>query len=212
MAETYPRCMASGPKYSRTAYSPSLLPQYTESPVPGKIDPAKYIPDIKRTKTPMSVMSRLQQGESVLLADGLTMLHGPTRKPGRKLVILGDTHDPSPICGLASNADVVIHEATNAYLPGIDMNTKEDDTSESVEERSRSRGHSTPQMAGAFANRIGARRLILNHFSARYAGDDDVDDGAKRVMTAIANLAGTEFKGDIICARDFMSLDVELQR
>ena len=184
----------------------------TESPVPGKIDPAKYIPDIKRTKTPMSVMSRLQQGESVLLADGLTMLHGPTRKPGRKLVILGDTHDPSPICGLASNADVVIHEATNAYLPGIDMNTKEDDTSESVEERSRSRGHSTPQMAGAFANRIGARRLILNHFSARYAGDDDVDDGAKRVMTAIANLAGTEFKGDIICARDFMSLDVELQR
>jgi ribonuclease Z len=175
------------------------------------MDPKKYIPDIKRTKTPMSVMTRLQQGESVELADG-TLLQGPARRPGRKLVILGDTYDPSPIAGLAVGADVLIHEATNAHLPNIDLQTKGVDTFESVEARTKSRGHSTPQMAGAFAKRIGARKLVMNHFSARYAGDDDVDEEAKQVMTAIAGLAAEQFKGDLVCARDFMSFDVEMSQ
>jgi ribonuclease Z len=184
----------------------------TEAPVPGRMDPAKYLPDIRRTKTPMSVMSRLQQGGSVLLADGLTTLHGPPRRPGRKLVILGDTHDPSPILELAQNADVLIHEATNAHLPGIDENTRDEDSFEIVEQRTKSRGHSTPQMAGAFATRIQARRLVLNHFSARYAGDDDVDEEAKKIMTAIADLAATEYRGEIVCARDLMTVEIPLPR
>ncbi|KAH7887611.1 beta-lactamase-like protein [Phlebopus sp. FC_14] len=179
-----------------------------EAPVPGKMDPKQYVPSLARTKTPMSVMSRLQQGESVQLSDG-TVLQGPPRRPGRKIVILGDTYDPSPIVDIASSADLLIHEATNAYLPGIDSNTKITDTFESVEERARSRGHSTPQMAGAFATRIGARKLVLNHFSSRYAGHDDVDPGAGMVMEAIAKLAGAHFSGEIICARDLMTLDVD---
>ncbi|KDQ64236.1 hypothetical protein JAAARDRAFT_118066 [Jaapia argillacea MUCL 33604] len=181
-----------------------------EAPVPGKMDPKKYIPALKRTKTPMSTMSRLQQGDSVELSDG-TVLHGPARRPGRKVVILGDTHDPSPISGLAADADLLIHEATNAHLPGIDSNTKDDDTFESVEARTKSRGHSTPQMAGTFAKRVGAKKLVLNHFSARYAGNDHVDEEARTVMMAIKNLAMQEFGGEVICARDFMSLDIELR-
>lgn len=180
----------------------------TEKPVPGKIIPSQYIPEIKRTKTPMSVMSRLQLGESVELSDG-TILRGPPRKPGRKLVILGDTYDPSLIAGLAQDADVLIHEATNAHLPGIDPNTKPDETFESVEARTKSRGHSTPQMAGAFAKRIGAGKLYLNHFSARYAGNDDVDEEAKKVMDAIVTLAAEGYGGSVTCARDLMSFEVE---
>jgi ribonuclease Z len=179
-----------------------------ESPVPGRIEPKKYIPDIKRTNTPMSVMTRLQQGESVELPDG-TVLHGPACRPGRKIVILGDTYDPSPIATLAANADILVHEATNAHLPDLDPHTKTGDTFETVETRTKSRGHSTPQMAGAFAKFIGARKLVLNHFSARYAGDDDVNEESKGVMTAIAGLAAEKFQGDLICARDFMSFDVE---
>ncbi|KAI0677233.1 Metallo-hydrolase/oxidoreductase [Trametes maxima] len=178
-----------------------------ELPVPGKMDPKKYIPELKRTKTPMSVMSRLQQGESVTLADG-TVLHGPPRKPGRRIVILGDTYDPSPIARLAEDACLLIHEATNAHLPGVDPNTKETDTYEIVEERARSRGHSTPQMAGAFAKRIHARKLVLNHFSARYAGNDDVDEEAQRIMSRIRELAEEAFGGEVVCARDLMSFDV----
>ncbi|KAL0949378.1 hypothetical protein HGRIS_009447 [Hohenbuehelia grisea] len=179
----------------------------TEAPIPGKMDPKKYIPDIKRTKTPMTVMSRLQQGETIELSDG-TILRGPERRAGRKLVILGDTYDPSPIASLAADPDLLIHEATNAHLPDVDSNTKESDTFETVEERSRSRGHSTPQVAGAFATRIGARRLVLNHFSARYPGDDDTNEESKKVMDAIKALATTTFEGDIVCARDLMSIDI----
>ncbi len=65
----------------------------TEAAVPGKIDPKQYIPHLKRTGTSISVMSQLQQGESVVLSDG-TVLQGPSKRMGRKLAILGDTYDP----------------------------------------------------------------------------------------------------------------------
>ncbi|KAG6854870.1 hypothetical protein C0991_012060 [Blastosporella zonata] len=177
----------------------------TEAPVPGKIDPKLYIPDLKRTNTPMTAMRRLQQGESVELSDG-TILHGPPRRKGRKVVILGDTFDPSPIIPLAMDADLLIHEATNAHLPDIDPATKDSDTYESVEVRTKSRGHSTPQMAGAFAKRLGARRLLLNHFSARYSGD--TTEEATKIMDAIGNLAAVEFGHEVECARDLMSIEV----
>lgn len=180
----------------------------TEAPVPGKMDPKKYIPDITRTKAPMSCMTRLQQGESVELPDG-TVLHGPSRRPGRKVVILGDTYDPSPISDIATSPDVLVHEATNAHLPGVDPSTKPDDTFESVEMRAKSRGHSTPQLAGAFATRIGARKLILNHFSARYPGNDEANEEASRIMKAIASQAKEHYDGEIICARDLMTVEIK---
>ncbi|XP_006459985.1 hypothetical protein AGABI2DRAFT_184485 [Agaricus bisporus var. bisporus H97] len=176
-----------------------------EFPIPGKIDPKEYIPHIKRTKTSMSVMQQLQQGSSVKLTDG-TVLQGPPRREGRKVVILGDTYDPSPIISLACDADLLIHEATNAHLPGIDPTTKTTDTDESVEERAKSRGHSTPLMAGAFAKRVRAKKLVLNHFSSRYPGDDSEE--AHKIMAAIGSLAAGEYGHDVICARDFMSFDI----
>jgi len=187
----------------------------TEAPQPGKIDPKQYTPHLKRTGTPMSVMRQLQQGESVVLSDGTT-LQGPPKRAGRKITILGDTYDPSPIAELAMHADVLIHEATNAHLPGIDPETKPDDTHSVVETRSISRGHSTPQMAARFATRVDARKLVLNHFSPRYAGDYDPTTqhgdprlAAKETMEAIRALAQAHFDGPIVCARDFMTFDVQ---
>jgi ribonuclease Z len=186
-----------------------------EAPVPGKIDPQQYIPHLKRTGTPLSVMRRLQQGEAAQLSDG-TILQGPPKRPGRKIAILGDTCDPSAIAKLAMHADVLIHEATNAHLPGIDSETKASDTYNIAEERSKSRGHSTPQMAALFAARINAHKLVLNHFSARYAGDydpatqyGDQRPAAKETMEAIRALAQLHFDGPVICARDFMTFDVK---
>lgn len=73
--------------------------------------------------------------------------------------------------GLAQNADVVVHEATNTYLQGIDKDTNiEEVTNDAIVH-----GHSTPYMAGEFAKRVNAKRLILNHFSSRYKGDTAVD-------------------------------------
>ncbi|KAI5830551.1 Metallo-hydrolase/oxidoreductase [Schizophyllum commune Tattone D] len=178
-----------------------------EAPVPGKMDPKLYVPHIKRTGAPMSLLASLQRGESVTLPDGTT-LTGPARRPGRKIAILGDTYDPSPIAPIAADVDLLIHEATNAHLPGVDPATKAEDTYETVEARAKSRGHSTPQMAGAFARRIGAKRLVLNHFSSRYPGDESEE--TSRVMGAIGRLAEGEYGKPVTCARDFMSLDVGL--
>ncbi|KAL5492506.1 hypothetical protein ACEPAI_3953 [Sanghuangporus weigelae] len=182
-----------------------------EAPLPEKMDPTKYVPHIKRNKAPMAYLSRLQRGETITLEDG-TVLEGVSRRPGRKLVILGDTYDPSPILPLATGADLLIHEATNAYLPGVDPFTRDEDTEEDVEERTRSRGHSTPQMAGRFARAAGVRRLVLNHFSARYKGDDDVNGESKAVMDAIRGFAEKEFGGEVVCARDFMTISVQHTR
>lgn len=180
--------------------------------VPGKIDPQLYMPHLKRTNTPLSTLAKLQRGETVVLSDG-TELKGPERRPGRKIVILGDTYDAGDVMAeLAKDADLLIHEATNAHLPVIDPHTKAEDTYEIVEERSRSRGHSTPQVAGRYAKRVGAKKLLLNHFSARYAGNDDVNECAKVVMDAIKGLTESEFDGEVICARDLLSLDVEQRK
>ena len=150
-----------------------------------------------------------------MLSDG-TILHGPPKRDGRKIAVLGDTYDPSPIAELAMHADVLIHEATNAHLPGVDPETKPSDTYSVVEERSKGRGHSTPQMAAHFAARVNARKLILNHFSARYAGDydpttqhGDQRPAAKETMEAIRALAQSHFDGPVVCARDFMTFDVQ---
>ena len=81
---------------------------------------------------PGPLYSQLKRGETITTADGRQVTSaevvGPPR-PGRKLVVLGDTTDSSDIAALASGADVVVHEATNESAH---------------EEKARANGHSTP--------------------------------------------------------------------
>lgn len=158
----------------------------------------------------MRLMKELQKGARVTLNDG-TVLEGPPLRQGRKIVVLGDTCDPSGITPLAMDADLLIHEATNAHLPHVDPGTNAEDTYATVHKRAKSRGHSTPQMAGSFAKSINAKHLILNHFSARYPGDDDTDPDAAKIMQTIARLAENEFGKEVICARDLLEYNVKVE-
>eukprot|EP00198_Chlamydomonas_reinhardtii_P011249 XP_001700586.1 RNase Z-like protein [Chlamydomonas reinhardtii] len=71
----------------------------------------------------------------------------------RKVVVMGDTVSSRAIAPLAAGCDVMAHEATFAA---------------GMEQKARIAQHSTGAMAGAFAAAVGARALVLTHFSARY--------------------------------------------
>ena len=105
--------------------------------------------------------SRLHRGETVEAEDGTTVdpeqVVGPER-PGRTLVYTGDTRPAGATVEAATEADLLIHEATFA----------EDRT-----ERAGSTGHSTARQAAELAKRADAKRLALTHLSSRYAGEAD---------------------------------------
>ncbi|KAI0078567.1 hypothetical protein K474DRAFT_1696943 [Panus rudis PR-1116 ss-1] len=66
---------------------------------------------------------------------------------------------------------LLVHEATDAFIPlSIDYNerTGKNRSTEIVHAKAVEKGHSTPAMAGEFAKRIGAERLVLNHIGARF--------------------------------------------
>ena len=63
--------------------------------------------------------------------------------------------------------------------------------------------------AGEFAKRINAKNLVLNHFSARYKGDQSLDS-----LTIMTRMEGQAIKASglkedsVACAWDFMVLPV----
>lgn len=98
----------------------------------------------------------LKRGETVVLPDGRAVhgsdFVGPPR-PGRKIVITGDTVYSPAVASLAQEADVLVHEATY-----IDEDSRQ----------ARRGFHSTARMAAETAQRAAVDQLILTHFSARY--------------------------------------------
>jgi ribonuclease Z len=94
---------------------------------------------------------RVQRGETVNGVSAERVL-GPPR-PGRKLVISGDTMPCDAVAIAAHEADLLIHEATFA---------------QDERERAAETGHSTAAQAAELAREAGVRLLALNHFSSRY--------------------------------------------
>jgi ribonuclease Z len=152
----------------------------------------------------MAVIKNLAPGTSFTFPDGTVVRQEDAVDPprrGRKVVICGDTASSRAMEGLARDADVVVHEATNAFLYGLDK----DSDLKSVTRDAVIHGHSTPYLAGEFCKRVGAKRLILNHFSARYKGDPTAE--AISIMTRIeeqAIKASGLTRTDVAAAWDFM--------
>ena len=122
----------------------------------------------------MAVIKNLPVGSAFTFPDGTVLTQEEAVEPprkGRKVVICGDTASSRALEGLSMDADVLVHEATNSYLAGIDKDTD----LAGVTRDAVIHGHSTPYIAGDFAKKIRAKKLLLNHFSARYKGDQSID-------------------------------------
>ncbi len=96
-----------------------------------------------------------KNGQDVVLEDGTEIkaadyISAP--RPGKIITILGDTRKTNASVRLAVNADVLVHEST--YGKGD-------------EKIARNHGHSTNMQAAQVALEAGAKRLLLNHISAR---------------------------------------------
>jgi ribonuclease Z len=102
----------------------------------------------------------LQAGDPVTLADGTVVtpdeVLGPAR-PGRKLVISGDTAPSPHVVQAAHEADVLVHEAT--------FGAEE-------KERARETMHATAGDAAEVARLAAVRMLALTHVSTRYFGSE----------------------------------------
>jgi ribonuclease Z len=102
---------------------------------------------------------RLQRGEVV---NGVhpEQVIGPER-PGRKLVLSGDTSPCEMLRVAAHEADVLVHEAT---------------FTDEEHERAMQTGHSTARQAAELAREADVRLLVLTHVSTRYAGGEVRDE------------------------------------
>jgi len=128
---------------------------------------------------------RLHRGESVTLDDGRviesSVLVGPPR-PGRIVVVTGDTRPCDNTVEAARKADLLVHEATFG----------DEEADRAVET-----GHSTAREAAIVARRAECRRLVLSHFSARYSRDP----------AELEAQARAEFP-NVMMARDGMEIEV----
>lgn len=106
------------------------------------------------------LFGKVKNGQDIELEDGTKIFAkdfiSEPRK-GKIITIIGDTCKTSASVRLAKDADVLVHEST--YGKGD-------------ERMARNHGHSTNMQAAQIARDAGAKRLLLNHVSARFLGRD----------------------------------------
>jgi ribonuclease Z len=121
------------------------------------------------------VLKSLDPGGSFTFPDGAVVLADDIMDPprrGRKVVFMGDTSSGRGMERVAMDADLVVHEATNAWVPGNSNMEDRHSSAAALEQELVRRGHSSADMAGVFAARIRAKHLVLTHFSSRFGGGD----------------------------------------
>jgi ribonuclease Z len=128
---------------------------------------------------------KLQRGEAVGLADGRMVGSEEVvgaRRPGRKVVITGDTRPCASVVDAAAGADLLVHEATFG---------------EEEKERAKETMHSTARDAAQVALAARVRKLAINHLSARYSiTPEDLAKEAREVFP------------EVVVAKDGMTVEV----
>jgi ribonuclease Z len=111
----------------------------------------------------------LQRGETVITAQGREVRPDEvmeSSRPGRKVVVTGDTRPTAPVIELARQASVLVHDSTFAA---------------SEMDRALETGHSTASEAAGVAVAAEVTTLVLTHVSSRH-GWRELRDEARAVF------------------------------
>lgn len=155
---------------------PSFAFIIKEQNIPGSFDIAKLK---SLGLEPGPVCKKLSDGEIVTSPSGISVTLKDVidaERPGRKVVICGDSSDSFNISKIAHEADVYIHETT---------------LENGMKELAIERGHSTPQMAAEFAMRAEAKWLYITHFSQRYTESSSKTEQDKTIQDLLAEAKET---------------------
>ena len=128
----------------------------------------------------------LQRGETVILGDHTTVTPDQVlgaARPGRTIVIAGDTAPTRSVLKASMDVDLLVHEAT--FL-------------EDERARAEETAHSTAVDAAQLARAAGVRMLALTHLSTRYFGPE----AAREARAVFA---------DTVVPRDFDIIEVRYQ-
>jgi ribonuclease Z len=130
--------------------------------------------------TPGPDFGRLQRGDTVAGVHPEQVMGAP--RPGRRVVVTGDTAPTDATVVAAHRADVLVHEATFAHEEA---------------DRAALTGHSTARQAAQVAADAEVRLLALTHLSSRYSGGE-IRDEARAVFP------------DTEVPRDFDTIEIPL--
>ena len=168
----------------------------TEPTTPGALD----MEIAKRLGIPKGpLLGKLKAGETIEFdVEGEKRIIRPTDVlgpaiVGRTVLLLGDTCDSAKCHRIASGCEWVVHEATF------------DDANEKL---AVPRGHSTSRMAAKFAQALGAKNLVLTHFSARFAPAAKDPEQIQRLISQAQEVFGQ----NVFAAEDFWSLDLSRKK
>lgn len=128
------------------------------------------IEKVRSLRIPMTFYSSLQQGLDYITTDGETILNREVTtdpEPGRRYAFCSDTRYDENILPYIQNADAIYHETT--YLKNLQNKAGE-------------RFHSTTTDAATIAQKAGVKKLLIGHFSSKYANLEPFAEEAKEVF------------------------------
>lgn len=134
---------------------------------------------------PHYMMESLRQGEDFVKPDGTVV-------PNCRL-----TTDATPSASYAYCTDTMADRRVVASVRGVDTIFHDSTYGDDCERYASAYGHSTARQAAEIAQRAGAKRLILGHFSRRYDSEE-----------VLARQAAEVFPGEIILANERLTVEL----
>lgn len=154
MSEKGVACVVAAPVLHTV---PTFAYAVRENVVARRFDKSKLLElEIPTTGKVRELFSKWMNGDAVVW-EGKKIEAEEVMQDGRsarKVCVVGDTYDAEGAEHIAKDADVLVHEATNAAAQTT---------------LARMRGHSSTLGATSFAKKVNAKRLVLNHTSVGYS-------------------------------------------